>query len=195
MVNSTQLDLAGNTFGAVIIQVFSGTDEDQKAKVRRMLDCFTQISLGIKSKWKSDIPNNSDQLESIGNGFGAVVLEIFSGSDEDQRVKLRKMLDGYTQISLAGFKRKWIPDILTNINQAKNMRLSLIHNILPPEMMEKILKLLNFKDIYQVQLTCRRWNEIIVKGNLLKKASGKSHENDQNAFEVLDQDICMLISQ
>ena len=176
MVNSTQLDLAGNTFGSVIIQVFSGTDEDQKAKVRRMLDCFTQISLGIKSKWKSDIPNNSDQLESIGNGFGAVVLEIFSGSDEDQKAKLRRMLHCYSQISLVGIKRKWKPNILNSIRQAnreKNIRLSLIHNILPPEMMEKILRLLNFKDICQVQLTCRRWNEIIVKGNLLKKASGK----------------------
>ena len=176
MVNSTQLDLAGNTFGAVIIQVFSGTDEDQKAKVRRMLDCFTQISLGINSKWKSDIPNNSTHLDSIGNTFEAVVIEIYSGGDEDQKAKLKRMLNCYTQISLVGIKRKWRPNILNSIRQAnreKNIRLSLIHNNLPSEMMEKILRLLNFKDICQVQLTCKRWNEIIVKGNLLKKASGK----------------------
>ena len=176
MVNSTQLDLAGNTFGAVVIQVFSGTDEDQKAKVRRMLDCFTQISLGIKSKWKSDIQNNLTHLDLAGNTFENVVIEIFSGSDEDQKAKLRRMLNCYTQISLVGIKRKWRPNILNSIRQAnreKNIRLSLIHNILPSEMMEKILRLLNFKDICQVQLTCKRWNEIIVKGNLLKKASGK----------------------
>ena len=174
MVSSSYLDSIGNEFGAMIVGVFSGTDEDQKAKLRNMLDCFTQISLsGIESKWKPDIPNNSTHLDSIGNEFVALVVEIFSGSDEDQKAKLRRMLDGYTQISLVGIKRKWKPDILTNINQAKNMRLSVIHNILPPEMMEKILKLLNFKDICQVQLTCRRWNEIIFKGNLLKKASGK----------------------
>ena len=52
-----------------------------------------------------------------------------------------------------------------------------VENILPPEMVEKILKLLNFKDICQAKLICRRWKEIIVKGNLLKKASGKTSTN------------------
>ena len=177
MVSSSYLDSIGNEFGAMIVGVFSGTDEDQKAKLRNMLDCFTQISLsGIESKWKPDIPNNSTPLDSIGNEFVALVVEIFSGSDEDQKAKLRRMLNCYTQISLVGTKRKWKPNILNSIRQAnreKNIRLSLIHNILPSEMMEKILRLLNFKDICQVQLTCKRWNEIIVKGNLLKKASGK----------------------
>ena len=177
MVNSSYLDSIGNEFGAIVVGVFSGTDEDQKAKLRRMLHHFTQISLGgIKKEWKIDISNNSTPLDSIGNAFGAVVLEIFSGSDEDQKAKLRRMLHCYSQISLVGIKRKWKPNILNSIRQAnreKNIRLSLIHNILPPEMMEKILKLLKFKDICQVQLTCKRWNEIIVKGNLLKKASGK----------------------
>ena len=50
----------------------------------------------------------------------------------------------------------------------------MIHEILPPEMVEKILKLLNFKDIYQAQLVCRRWKEIIDMGNLKKKAKGKT---------------------
>ena len=54
------------------------------------------------------------------------------------------------------------------------MELSLIHEILPPEIIEKILKLLNYKDIYQSQLVCRRWKEIIDKGNLKKKATGKT---------------------
>ena len=56
--------------------------------------------------------------------------------------------------------------------EAKNMRFSVIHDILPPEMVEKILKLLNIKDLCQAQLICRRWKEIIDKGNLIKKASG-----------------------
>ena len=46
-------------------------------------------------------------------------------------------------------------------------------NELPPEMLEKILKLLSNKDIYQSKLVCRRWNEIIVKGILVKRAKGK----------------------
>ena len=52
--------------------------------------------------------------------------------------------------------------------------MSLILNMLPPEMLEKILKLLKLKEICQAQLVCKRWKEIIVKGNLVKKASGKT---------------------
>ena len=52
----------------------------------------------------------------------------------------------------------------------------LAQNILPPEMLEKIFKLLNFKDICQANLVCRRWNEIIAKGNLVKKVAGKMLE-------------------
>ena len=50
---------------------------------------------------------------------------------------------------------------------------SLMHEILPPEMVEKILKLLNYKDICQAQLVCRRWKEIIDLGNLMKKSKSK----------------------
>ena len=60
------------------------------------------------------------------------------------------------------------------ITESKKMKNSLIIEILlPTEMVEKILKLLNCKDIYQSQLVCRRWKEIIDKGNLKKKATGK----------------------
>ena len=59
------------------------------------------------------------------------------------------------------------------ITETKKMEISIIHEILPPEMVEKILKLLHYKDIYQSQLVCRRWNEIIDLGNLVKKSRGK----------------------
>ena len=52
-----------------------------------------------------------------------------------------------------------------------------IHEILPPEMVEKIIKLLNYKDIYPSQLVCIRWKEIIAMGNLKKKASGMTSTN------------------
>ena len=55
---------------------------------------------------------------------------------------------------------------------AKAKILSIIHNTLPPEIVEKILKYLSYKEIYHAQLTCRRWKEIIDKGNLVKKALG-----------------------
>ena len=65
--------------------------------------------------------------------------------------------------------------------------------LLPPEMLEKIFKYLNIKDICQTQLICRKWKEIIVKGNLVKKASG-------NMFlcyiftNVVDENIWQFIS-
>ena len=60
------------------------------------------------------------------------------------------------------------------IPETKKMEISIIHEILPPEMVEKILKLLHIKDLCQAQLICRRWKEIIDKGNLVKKALGKT---------------------
>ena len=80
----------------------------------------------------------------------------------DLVTKLRRMLNQFSKIS--NNQRKRMPDDQINI-------------ILPPEMLEKILKLLNFKDTCQANLVCRRWNEIIVKGKVLKKASGKTSTN------------------
>ena len=57
--------------------------------------------------------------------------------------------------------------------QAKKIKLSGINNILPPEIVEKILKLITYNDIYQAKLTCRKWNEIIHKGSLMKRAFSK----------------------
>ena len=62
----------------------------------------------------------------------------------------------------------------SKITESKKMELSLIHEILPPEMIEKILKLLNYKGIYQSKLVCRRWKVIIDMGNLLKRAEGET---------------------
>ena len=56
--------------------------------------------------------------------------------------------------------------------QAKNRRLSDVEEIFPPEMVEKILKLLNFKEICRAKVICRRWKEIIDNGNLMQNASG-----------------------
>ena len=56
------------------------------------------------------------------------------------------------------------------------MNLAVSINNLPPEMVEKILKLLNIKEICQSRMICKQWKEIIDKGNLLKKAAGKIFE-------------------
>ena len=58
----------------------------------------------------------------------------------------------------------------------KRIKLSVSFSHLPPEMVEKILKLLNIKNICQARVICKQWKEIIDRGNLLKKASGKIFE-------------------
>ena len=87
----------------------------------------------------------SKTFDLIVNAFGDLVT------------KLRKMLNQFSKIS----NNERMPD-------------DQINNILPPEILDKILKLLNFNDICRANLVCRRWNEIIVNGNVLKKSSGKT---------------------
>ena len=58
--------------------------------------------------------------------------------------------------------------------KVNNTSISPILDVLPPEMLETILRFLNYKEICQAKLICRRWKEIIVTGNLVKKASGKT---------------------
>ena len=93
---------------------------------------------------------NSKTFDLTVNAFGDLVT------------KLRRMLNQLSKISN---------------DQRRRMPYDQINIILPPEMLEKILKLLNFKDICQANLVCKRWNEIIVKGNVLKKASGMPSTN------------------
>ena len=93
---------------------------------------------------------NSKTFDLTVNAFGDLVT------------KLRRMLNQLSKISN---------------DQRKRMPYDQINIVLPPELLEKILKLLNFKDICQANLVCKRWNEIIVKGNVLKKASGMPSTN------------------
>ena len=58
------------------------------------------------------------------------------------------------------------------MSDAKKIKLSVNINNLPPEMVERILKFLPFKEICQARLICKRWKEIIDKGNLVKDAAG-----------------------
>ena len=117
---------------------------------------------------------NSKTFDLTVNAFGDFVNEVFSGDDESQKAKLRTKLNQFSKISKIEGKRNSEGQI-SGI-QAKKKRLSDVENILPPEMVEKILKLLNFKDICQAQLVCKRWKDIIVKGNFVKKVAGKMLE-------------------
>ena len=61
------------------------------------------------------------------------------------------------------------------MEEANKANMSLILYMPPPEMLEKILKLLKLKEICQAQLVCKTWKGIIVKGNLVKKVAGKNN--------------------
>ena len=54
------------------------------------------------------------------------------------------------------------------MEEANKTNMSLILYMLPPEMLEKVVNFLNFKEICQAKLISRRWKEIIDQGNLLK---------------------------
>ena len=43
MVNSEYFDLTVKTFRDLVTEVFTGTDDNQKAKLRRMINSFTKI--------------------------------------------------------------------------------------------------------------------------------------------------------
>ena len=55
--------------------------------------------------------------------------------------------------------------------ETKKIKLCMNLYILPTEMLVKILKLLNYKDLCKAQLVCKRWNDIV--GKLKKKVAGK----------------------
>ena len=131
---------------------------------------------------------NSKTFDLTVKAFGNLVTEVFSGTDESQKAKLRTKLIQFSKISKSEGKSNSEGQI-SGI-QAKKKRLSDVENILPPEMVEKILKLLNFKDICQAQLVCKRWKNIIVKGNLVKKVAGKMLE--KCLFNILQQNLKFL---
>ena len=60
------------------------------------------------------------------------------------------------------------------MEEANKANMSLILYMLPAEMLEKVLNFLNYKEICKAKLISRRWKEIIDKGNVLKKAAGKT---------------------
>ena len=74
---------------------------------------------------------------------------IFSGKNENQKHELFGML-------------KTLPNLYSHMM-----------NILPPEMLEKVLKYLNYEKICQARLVCRQWKDVIDNGNIIGKVSGK----------------------
>ena len=60
-----------------------------------------------------------------------------------------------------------------------------IHEILPPEIFEKILKILGFKSIKAAQLTCKQWKKFIDDFKLVEAVSCKF-----NSMHILREIKC-----
>ena len=120
---------------------------------------------------------NSEYFDLTVKTFRDLITEVFTGTDENQKAKLRRIINNFTKIGSSYSKRKLNGQ--NNNPKPKKLKFSVIHNILPPEILEKILKFLNYKEICQAQLICQKWKEIIDNGSLLKKASGKKTNHNQ----------------
>ena len=61
----------------------------------------------------------------------------------------------------------------TDLSSKMNNHLSSINQILPNEILKKILEKLNFKSLYFAMQTCTSWRDIIQEFELVKAASSK----------------------
>ena len=57
--------------------------------------------------------------------------------------------------------------------KAKKSKLQVVHEILPKEIFEKVLKNLGLESIILAKCTCRYWRKFIEDFNLVKAASSK----------------------
>ena len=58
-------------------------------------------------------------------------------------------------------------------NKSEKSKPAPIHEILPPEIFEKILKILGFKSIKAAQHTCKQWKKFIDDFKLVEAVSCK----------------------
>ena len=65
----------------------------------------------------------------------------------------------------------------SNLAEEKKMDLSPIKQVLPTEVLKKVLEKLNFKSLYFAMQTCKSWRDIIHEFELVKKASSKFHKS------------------
>ena len=167
MVNSKIFDLTVNTFGYFVTEVFSGTDENQKTKLRKMLNQFTRIS----RKRKTDGQIISTEVEDT-SMLDTLISNHFQ--KEINKAKINEIFE-----ILQSHKK---PDL---IEEMKNLALlkkdcpkmaemdMLANKVLPTEMLKAILEKLDYKSLCSARQICKRWKEIIDGFDLVEKAFGK----------------------
>ena len=74
--------------------------------------------------------------------------------------------------------------------------LILINNVLPPEILKKILEWLDIKNLVIARLTCKRWKLIIDNYNIMEEALSKfSKSNELKDFAETKNIHVFLISR
>ena len=167
MVNSKTFDLTVNAFGDLVTEVFSGTDERQKTKLRKMLNQFTRNS----RKRKTDGQIISTEVEDTS------MLDTLISNHFPKKINKSKINEIFE--ILQSHKK---PDL---IEEMKNLALlkkdcpkmaemdMLANKVLPTEMLKAILEKLDYKSLASARQICKRWKEIIDGFKLVEKAFGK----------------------
>ena len=75
--------------------------------------------------------------------------------------------------STVDFICTYLQDINIIMSQEKRIKSAPIHEILPQEILVKILKKLEFKSVILAGRVCKYWNRIIVGFELIEAASSK----------------------
>ena len=81
---------------------------------------------------------NSEYFDLTVKTFRDLITDVFTGTDENQKAKLRRIINSFTKIGSSYSKRKLNGQ--NNNIKPKKLRFSIIHNILPPEILEKMDK-------------------------------------------------------
>ena len=120
------------------------------------------------------------------NAFEDLVTEVFSGTDEDQKIKLRDKLKYFTKVSSANCKRK-VKINQENSVRAKKLRLRMARNVeLPNESWIKIMNYLKTKDIFNnFALVCKLFHDFTQDLNSIRYFQVENIEMTTSKYESI----------
>ena len=128
----------------------------------------------------------SNKFDLTVHAFEDLVNEVFSGTDEDQKTKLRNKLKYFTKVSSDNYKRK------LKINQeisvrAKKVKLDLARKVdLPNELWIKIMNYLKTKDIFSnFALVCKLFHGFTQDLNSIKYFQIENIEMTTSKYESI----------
>ena len=79
-------------------------------------------------------------------------------------------------MAITPVQSKQIPDLVREMENVLPSDFQFINQVLPTEMLKKILELLDIKSLYFAKLSCKRWKDIIDEFELVNEASSKFFE-------------------